>query len=86
MGLGETCGGFDETINGPFPDCEDGLECLDAGLITIPGAGNTCQQPAPKVAGFGETCRGFNEKTSLPFPECDEGFVCLFKGGFSIPG
>ena len=20
-GLGETCGGFDETINGPFPDC-----------------------------------------------------------------
>jgi len=31
--IDETCEGFDESINGPYPDCVDGLECRDAGII-----------------------------------------------------
>ena len=41
-GLGEVCEGFNEFTGEPFPECEPGLECVDAGLITIPGAGNVC--------------------------------------------
>ena len=63
-GLGETCEGFNEFTGGPFPRCEKGLVCEDAGLITIPGAGNICKVPVViALAGLGETCGGFNELT-----------------------
>ena len=66
-----------------FPDCEEGLECRPTGFITLPGAGNTCQQVTAKL---GETCEGWNEDTSRPFPSCEEGLVCRDSGLFSIPG
>ena len=43
-GLGEPCNGFNESTGQRFPDCEQGLLCRDAGLVTIPGAGSTCQK------------------------------------------
>ena len=39
---GENCEGFDESINGPFPDCEDGLVCRDADFFFIPGTEKIC--------------------------------------------
>merc|ERR1719362_836552 len=42
VGEGETCEGFNEFMGMPFPECEEGLMCVDSGLITIPGAGNIC--------------------------------------------
>jgi len=70
-GLGETCGGHDETTNRPFPSCLDGLVCLSSGLMTIPGAGNTCQTLA--LAKLNENCGGFNESTGMAYPDCEQG-------------
>ena len=41
-GPGEMCDGLDETTGEPFPECQPGLICRDGGLMSIPGAGNTC--------------------------------------------
>jgi len=89
-GLGETCGGYDETTNRPFPSCEDGLVCLSSGLMTIPGAGKTCQTLAPptvpSLAKLNENCGGFNESTGMAYPDCEQGLQCLPRGGFALPG
>ena len=42
VGLGETCGGLNESTGKPYPDCEKGLVCLRTGKFSIPGRGNTC--------------------------------------------
>jgi len=36
------CEGFNERTGQPFPPCASTLLCVDAGAITIPGAGNVC--------------------------------------------
>ena len=41
-GQGEVCEGLNESRGQPFPSCKDGLQCIDSGAITIPGAGNVC--------------------------------------------
>lgn len=41
-GIGETCEGFNEMTGAPFPACQEGLVCQDAGMVSIPGAGNHC--------------------------------------------
>jgi len=35
---GEECWGFDESTGASFPDCAEGLTCMESGMITIPGA------------------------------------------------
>ena len=90
-GLGETCEGHDEVTNRPFPSCEDGLVCLRSGLMTIPGAGKTCQTlappTAPSLAKLNETCGGFNESTGMAYPDCEQGLKCLPRRGFiTLPG
>jgi len=41
---GETCDGFSETTGTNYPPCAPGLECQPNPLMmSIPGAGNTCQ-------------------------------------------
>ena len=90
-GLGETCEGHDEVTNRPFPSCEDGLVCLGSGLMTIPGAGKTCQTLAPPTASslakLNETCGGFNESTGMAYPDCEQGLKCLPRRGFiTLPG
>lgn len=84
-GPNEICAGFDETTGGPFPSCMDGLICRDAGLITIPGQGNTCQY-APVYAELGEVCEGFDHQTGMPFPKCEEGLACVETRYVTIPG
>ena len=44
-GEGEFCEGFNEFINGPYPDCEEGLECNLADGFFIGGAKSVCEQP-----------------------------------------
>ena len=91
-GLGETCGGYDETTNRPFPDCLDGLVCLSSGLMTITGADKTCQTlappTAPSLAKLNETCGGFNESTGVAYPDCEQGLKCLPlpEGFITLPG
>ena len=86
-GEGEFCEGFNEFINGPYPDCEEGLECNLADGFFIGGARRVCEQPQEsKLAGLGEVCGGFNERTGGPFPDCAEGLECKDAGGISIPG
>jgi len=63
----------------------DGLTCRDAGLITIPGQGNTCQY-ALIYAGLGEVCQGFDHQTGMPFPKCEEGLACVETRYVTIPG
>jgi hypothetical protein len=60
-GLGEVCEGFNEFTGEPFPECEPGLECVDSGLITIPGAGNICSSVTITIVGEGE-----DSSTALP--------------------
>ena len=67
----------------PFPKCEEGLACVETRYVTIPGAGNTCQEP---IARLGETCLGFNENTGRPYPACEKGLECLNTGLPSEPG
>ena len=82
-GEGEFCEGFNEFINGPYPDCEEGLECNLADGFFIGGAKSVCEQ---KLAGLGEVCEGFNEFTGKPFPSCEQGFDCKDAGLITIPG
>ena len=56
-GVGETCEGFDESTGEPFPSCEAGLVCEDAGMVSIPGAGNVCV--IPSIANFDEWLQCF---------------------------
>ena len=82
-GLGETCGGFNESTMKPYPDCEKGLKCLRTGLKSAGGgASNTCQE----IAGLGEPCEGWNETTGKPYPYCKKGLKCLSTGLLSPGG
>ena len=67
-GLGEKCGGFDESTEESFPDCQPGLVCREDGLMSIPGAGSTCQ-----LAQLGDVCQSWNEDTGNYFASCEEG-------------
>ena len=81
---GQTCGGFNESTGGPFPDCAAGLECKSTCEVSIPGACNSCVRGEDALEG--ETCEGLDESTGEPFPDCAEGLECKDRGEVSIPG
>merc|ERR1719266_1500996 len=57
---GDICEGHNESTGKPFPKCDEGLVCEDAGMVTIEGAGNICQKPleVERVTGQAECEEG----------------------------